>query len=393
MAKSADELCLQQAIDEFNKQQDGCGKRSQRRGLLENSLKYFRRFEMPEARDARSPESAEEARRLLASDEPIHLPVFVRDSANWSMIDREHFRGPIEQLFNFLHDPDEEVEYSDHSKPNIHKTMPIGELRKRFAKHNGQTPRYPRNFRDLVNPMPDCGIPHFMQNNTCTLLHDIMRRQLDCDPSCDCDVDDRLGDRCEHRMKHEDYMIVQTMWRYWKGTVMLAEPGAITLPHWDKYSTSTWISCLEGEMGFGWLAEPHEDEKTAWLKDVSEPQGRYLFKMLRPGDAVYMPPGTIHFVFRRPGGGQTMGFAGQMIRRADAMSWLEYLKIELGFAVEDETEDAPYERVVPQMMQGLIHLINGALRQKDFDKYGGKQKLEELIDVAISVDDLIEELQ
>lgn len=174
---------------------------------------------------------------------------------------------------------------------------------------------------------------------------------------------------------------------------MLAEPGCITYPHWDKFSTSTWISCLEGEIGFGWLAEPSEEEKMAWLEDVAKPKGRYAFKVLRPGDAVYMPPGTIHFVFRRPGGGQTMGLASQMLRRADAVSWLQHLKIELEYAQKEALEEAPYVHVVPAMVQGFFHLINSALGQGDYEKFGGRQRIEEMVELSSTIDDMIEDMR
>lgn len=56
------------------------------------------------------------------------------------------------------------------------------------------------------------------------------------------------------------------------------------------------------------------------MGDVAEPKGRYVFKMLRRSDAVYMPPGTVHYVFRHPGDGQTMCFASQMLLRANVRS-------------------------------------------------------------------------
>lgn len=98
--------------------------RAKRREILEISLKYFRKFEMPRAEDAKFPASEEEARELLASDRAITVPVFVGDGANYSMIDPKGDR-PVEQLFDFLHDDEETAEYPDqaNARGGVHKEM------------------------------------------------------------------------------------------------------------------------------------------------------------------------------------------------------------------------------------------------------------------------------
>lgn len=351
---------------------------------------------MPKAGDAHSPESVEAARRLLASDEPIHLPVFVGDAANWSMIERDSDRRPIEQLFDFLHDPDEVNECNDETTPedSERKMLSITEIKSLFVDQHRRAPRYPHNFPDIVNPMLDNGMPRFLQNAKCTLLHDIMRRQLDCEPRDFCTCDDDEGEEsahCDHHIKREEFHELHNSWQYWPGTVMLAEPGSITYPHWDKYATSTWISCLEGEIAFGWQSKPKGKALASWLEDLGEPRGRWCFRVLRPGEVVYMPPGTVHLVFRRPGGGQTMGFAGQMLRRADTLDWLKFAKIEVAHA--DAVENAPYEFVLPPLVNGFLGLVNAAAREGDFEKFGGKQRIREMTEIIEEMGYLIEQLK
>lgn len=398
MTRSADATYLKRAIDEFS-QQHAALKKCRRRTVLENSLRYFRRFALPGPRDAHSPPTPDAARRLLASDAPLDRPVFVRDGANWSAIDPEAARRPVEQLFDFLHDLDEEEEYKDDAggRGGKFKAMSMAEMKTRFLERDaGAIPPLPRNLPDLVNPMLDHGIPRFMQSAQCSLLPDILRRVLDCEADELCDCADATGAGagnapCGHKITRAEFATLHHTWRYWQGTVMLAEPGAITYPHWDKYSTSTWIACLEGEIGCGWLSDPSDEEKTSWLKDVARPAGRWLFKVLRPGDAVYMPPGTVHFVFRRPRGGQTMGFASQMLRRADTMAWLRHLRIELEAAVSDEIEDAPYELVVRGLMNGLLHLIRSA-HKDDSGKFGDEAQIRELFDAVEVIHNLVNQL-
>lgn len=393
-AQGPDELYLQRAIKEFSKQR-GYPKEAQRPEILERTLGYLRRFEVPKAGDAYSPETVEAARRLLASDEPIGLPVFVGDAANWSMIERDSDRRPIEQLFDFLHDPDEVNECNDEATPgeSERKTLSITELKTLFVDAHRHAPRYPHNFPDIVNPMLDNGMPRFLQNAQCTLLHDIMRRQLDCAPKdlCVCDDKGEESAHCDHHIRREEFHELHNSWQYWPGTVMLAEPGSITYPHWDKYATSTWISCLEGEIAFGWQSKPKGKALASWLEDLGEPRGRWCFRVLRPGEVVYMPPGTVHLVFRRPGGGQTMGFAGQMLRRADTLDWLKFAKIEVSYA--DAVENAPYEFVLPPLVNGFLELVNAAAREGDFAKFGGKQKIREMTEIIEEMGDLIEQLK
>lgn len=88
-----------------------------------------------------------------------------------------------------------------------------------------------------------------------------------------------------------------------------------------------------------------------------------------------------------------MGFASQMLRRADSLRCLRNLKVELGYAQDDELEEAPYVPVIPAMVQGLFHLINAAIREGNSELYGGKQKIKQMVKVARDIDDIIEKMR
>lgn len=69
---------------------------------------------------------------------------------------------------------------------------------------------------------------------------------------------------CFHRLKTAGHLVLQQVWQYCRVTVMLAEPGCITYPHRNKFSTRNWISCLECEIGFRWLADSGEEKVPSW---------------------------------------------------------------------------------------------------------------------------------
>ena len=176
--------------------------------------------------------------------------------------------------------------------------------------------------------MPDKCIPTFVQSTNCNLLRDILRFALDatdediCTANC---TNPKLKNEtsCQERMfSLSEFALLHDASKYWQGTIMIADAGALTFCHWDKFALGTWISCHEGEIGLGWLSHPSKAEHIAWQDDNKTLVGNWLFKVLRPGDAVYMPPGTVHMAFRRPLGQQTLGFAGHVLRRLEICPWL-----------------------------------------------------------------------
>lgn len=362
---------------------------------MEMAQNFLTRFEMPKARDSHNFDTTPAARAFLASDVAIKKPVFVSgDAANYSSIDPDSDTRPIEQFLNCLHDLDQEYEYVDESKSEYRSQAftKVRDVKKRFL-NNTQSPRYPRNFPDIANPMPDHGIPHFMRSGSNTVLHDIMRQYLavPLQDICTCGDKDPETKHCGHTVSLASLQALQCGWMDWQGTAMLAEPGAVTHPHWDKYGTSTWIACLEGEIGFGWQAASPMAIRSSYLANESEPTGRWLFKVLRPGDAVYMPSGTVRFVFRRPKGGQTLGFAAQMLRRGDLAAWMEALKVEMEYSIEGvlaDENDTPYHLIVPKLFEGLLRLIGHACEEGGYEKFGGLPKIEALLDLVEECDDV-----
>lgn len=319
--------------------------------------------------------SSADARGLLASNASIDAPVFVAGAANTaSVLETGSDRRPVEQLFDWLVDPDEK---HDVHEPTGTRQITTGELRQRFLDHNGYVEQ-PYNFPDVASPFHTSGMPDFVQTPACNLLRDVMRYLLDVSPVNICQDDckgKKAANRCcnKHFLTTGEFAELQQGWRHWQGSVMLAEAGALTLPHVDKWGFGTFLSCLEGEMGFAWLSHTSDEQLEAVLAGTDAPDEEWLFKVLRPGDAVYMSPGTPHLVFRLPQGKQTMGLAGHLVRRCDVEQWVQLVMLD---AEQGEYHDAGFGEVVRGLATGIEHILTKAAGRQDIvEQYSGAKKM------------------
>lgn len=201
--------------------------------------------------------SCDDARDLLQSTRVFNAPVFVSDSANVTgILDSSSTRRPIEQLLSWLTNHEEDHDAWDDDQ--VLQSISTRELKEIFLESKrADEGRHPYNFADIPSPFPHSGSPVFVQSQQCNLLRDVMRHLLDIEPRdiCHTECSDRRDGRCcdKHFLTTEEFVQVQNDWRQWQGTIMLAEAGALTLPHFDMWAFGTWITCLEGEMGFAWL--------------------------------------------------------------------------------------------------------------------------------------------
>ena len=151
---------------------------------------------------------------------------------------------------------------------------------------------------------------------------------------------------------------------------MLADAGALAKPHYDTFGFGTFVSCHEGEIGFSWLSRPTKAEREAHRSDA-EPSDRWSSKVLRPGDAFYMPPGTRHLVFRQPLGKQTLASAVHVVRYADIVQWLTYMELESRYVFQDEDDQVEFGRVYRCLSLGTRHFLEEAKEQQAVQKFGG----------------------
>ena len=284
--------------------------------------------------------SSVDARALLESAEHIEAPVFTHCAQTCLPTSEHSGIRPIDRVLDWFLDEDKLIGYDCSECPNkaeFRDSMSIQALQQRFSK-NGYI-HHPRNFIGLPNPTPGNFLPEFLQSQNCSLLTDIRRIVLAADYVAPDDDFDR-----NTLSTHFDSLVATSF--------LLAEAGALTLPHTDFFGYGTWITCLEGEIGYAWLNHPTEAQLEAWRKDEDGLLGRgdWLFKVLRPGDSTYTNPGTVHYVFRLPNGKQTLAAAGHLLRRSDVCQWLKVLHQELKDSIDDPR--------APDYVAVVLHLLH-----------------------------------
>ncbi|KAI7227748.1 hypothetical protein KC330_g8240 [Hortaea werneckii] len=385
---SGDLKFLQQARDQF---------RELKKPLhqdLRDTMRYLEHMESPsEARIVRKWNGVEDvdqqidayyltatdARRLLRSSETISAPVFVSNSIDTAgILDPDSDKRPVEQILDWLTDSTEDHALHEAGKVRYSTTE---QLRDIFTAHNGFVgeDRQPQTFLDIANPFHHPGMPVFVQSPQCNLLRDTMRYLLDLSPNniCQRSCKERKanGGKCceKHFLTTEEFTEVQQGWRAWQGTLLLSEAGAVTAPHFDKWGFGTWISCWEGEIGFGWLTAPDEAHRKAIVAGEDYIEGRWVFKVLRPGDSLYMSPGTPHLVFRLPRGQQTAALAGHLVRRCDVARWVELLTLDVKEG-QQRNDDSSGD-LVRALTTGIEHVLDIALTDGKEEIYGGREVL------------------
>ncbi|KAK4548888.1 hypothetical protein LTR36_008661 [Oleoguttula mirabilis] len=343
--------------------------------------------------------SEEAARRFLASDTPVDQPVFVSggtDMAN--ILDPDDDRRPIEQLFTWLTNDDETHDLYVAGEAVTAKRAPgtikTAALRQRFQAHNGPVKNgRPCNLTDIASPFPGAVAPRFTQTPACNVLGEVMRYLSDCsiDDLCQTGCPNRPEDalqKCclKHFLTTTELAELKTGWRQWQGAVMLAEAGALTQPHADKWGFAPNTSYIEGEIGWCWLADATDKDREGLMdsSDEAKDSGRWLYKVLRPGDALYMPPGTPHLVFRLPKGKQTMIVASHVVRRYDVGQWVRWLGIEARRAREGVEEGDELDESDVALLRGLSEGIEHILTHTNASdaSYGGLQARRRAIKAA-----------
>ncbi|EMC95794.1 hypothetical protein BAUCODRAFT_503931 [Baudoinia panamericana UAMH 10762] len=333
-----------QFLDEARRQL----KRSKRDDCRE-IVRYLRRIEPATHLADAHIVSVEQARRLLQGDRILTAPVFVAHAANTAgILAPESDERPVEQLLAWFHDPTE----------HISRGKELGQIRQRFVA-NRRPSGTPWNFPDTPNPFHHSGIPLFLQDPSCNVLADVVRGVFDISAGVIC-TDACTNERTSSPHCCNEHLTqaveLKTGWRQWSGAIMFAEAGAVTEAHWDYWGFSTWVTCLEGEMGLGFLPDATEADRIALLEQRLQPDNRWRYRFLRPEDTVYFSGGTPHLFFRLPEGRQTAGLGGHIVRRPDVESWirLNRLRVEV-----EEREGANLENadVYRALVIGIDHWL------------------------------------
>ncbi|KAL6923979.1 hypothetical protein FSST1_001253 [Fusarium sambucinum] len=111
--------------------------------------------------------------------------------------------------------------------------------------------------------------------------------------------------------------------------LLMSEGGNHTGMHVDTHGLATFITVQQGEIGFGWIAHDTPQDRLDIHKDKipDSLKRKARFIVLRPGETVYMPSGTIHFIFRRQAI-PTMATGGHILTWKSIPKWLSIMKMQ-----------------------------------------------------------------
>jgi hypothetical protein len=273
---------------------------------------------------------------------------------------------PLQRIEDFLgefYDDDSKVFVQDPSvtfsgNSNFVREVTIGAVKKRLLL--GKSKGRPWNCLELATHVEDGLRPAFLAGEDSRLLTKVKLEHAGA------------GETAGRRRYPQGYKEVEK----W---ALLAEAGALTEPHQDSHGYSTYITVNQGAIGFGWLSYPTDSERAAWNKDQDVPGDRFRYVVMKPGQTVFFPAGTVHFVFRLPlgaGGGHTLAFGGHVLRCSNILHWIKTLieeRASPNVTNEDLTSSAP----------GYLNQVEKFVRQAREDgtvgKWGGAEAVEEFL--------------
>lgn len=239
------------------------------------------------------------------------IPIFTEGQQQFTW---DESTRPIAQLFHRMEDLTREVSVQipshDFDVPS-YETKSLTEIRDRFI--SGRSSQDPWNILDLRSPLPPAILPRFLTGENCQLLPRIRDSLLE-------------GHSAERTKANREE------WNEWTDLlewVLMSEGGHNTAPHMDSHGWSTWITIQEGRFGFGWLSRPTDKEQDAWMKDPMEyTGGDWRYVILKPGQTVFFPSGTVHFVFRLQAE-QTLALGGHLLQWTSLELWVQVILYQL----------------------------------------------------------------
>lgn len=287
--------------------------------------------------------TSEEAERRLEAHAALHGPIITENQQQFRW--DSHKGRPIEQFFRRMGNSSRSVSVQRSSlslqQPSF-VPMRLGIVRDIFVEN--KISQDPLNVLDLRNPLPRSILPSFLMGEDCQLLSRIR----------DTILEGTTAERCSAPVAEWN------RWRDDEDWALLAQGGAQTLTHQDACGKATWLTVQEGQVGFGWLSRPSEEEKRCWSSDPNAFEGGQIrFVVLRPGQTIYFEAGTIHFVFRLEQD-QTLLLGGHIMRWSRIGAWIQIVLNQLRFpdaTNEDLLPSAPaYVEAVAQLLMEQTRL-------------------------------------
>ncbi|KAK0710349.1 hypothetical protein B0T26DRAFT_724671 [Lasiosphaeria miniovina] len=235
----------------------------------------------------------------------VSMPIFTQRQQRYQWVGSDR---PVSQFFRRIEDLglDRAVSVQVPSRTlrgDSYQRKTLSEVRDRFL---AQRPtNNPWNLLDLQSPLPSA-LPSFLEGENCQLLLQVRDAIL-------------MGGSAER------VVAPGQDWNTWRNVIdwaLLSEGGHSTAPHMDSHGYSTWITAQEGCIGFGWMSHPSQQEEEAWMSNpYSCTDGEWRYVVLSPGQTVFFPSRTIHFVFRIRGA-QTFALGGHILQWSGINQWL-----------------------------------------------------------------------
>jgi hypothetical protein len=262
---------------------------------------------------------------------------------------------PIEQFFRrFSTFDDLFVSVQTPSLPATGQSFQVrkfGEVKKKFL--DQENTNDPLNILDLQCPVQST-VPKFLSGENCGLLIDVRTRVL---------------------MEGSAERVTAPLqkWAEWKDVdkwALLSEGGHHTAPHMDSYGYATWITAQEGPIGFAWMSLPTKEERQAWMAAPHQyTGGRWRYIILKPGQTVFFPPGTIHFVFRVRDY-QTLALGGHVLQWSDIQRWLQVVLWELKKPAITNEE---MKMTAPKLIHTIEELVRAKVNEIGVQELGGEE--------------------
>ncbi|KAM0231988.1 hypothetical protein ACHAP5_010881 [Fusarium lateritium] len=166
--------------------------------------------------------------------------------------------------------------------------------------------------------------------------------------------------------------------------MLLSCGGCHTSSHVDATGIGVYLNIHEGLFGFGWIAVQNIDDVRAWHKGPLSVKHLARYVVLRPGQTIFFPTGTIHFVFRLEDHyqGQTFGTGGNILLWHGIMDWLTVLRRqELDKSGQYGDVTAAFTR---PYVKTMLEMMNACITTNDVEDVG---VMEEAIRIAAILKD------
>ncbi len=117
------------------------------------------------------------------------------------------------------------------------------------------------------------------------------------------------------------------------------------------------------------MSSPSQRQKQAWISDPhTYTEGELRHIVLSPGQIVFFPSGTVHFVFR-PRGEQTFALGGHILQWSSIDQWLE---VVVGQVNNPEITNEDMKPDVSKYVEVVKGLVENRIRAGREEELGGQ---------------------